>query len=84
MNDMHSALERLEARLEYQTSRIDGLYAMLEERGVATRPTGVSNRSDALHDELVRIEETPLLRAGHTRPLRRPPSRLRLGSATGV
>jgi len=34
MNERQSTLDRLEARLEHQTARIDELYRLLEERSV--------------------------------------------------
>jgi len=45
MNDRHSTLDRLEARLEHQTARIDELYRLLEERGVARVTVAPHRRS---------------------------------------
>jgi hypothetical protein len=71
MNEMNSAVERLEARLECQAARIDALYALLEERGVAT-------------DRRSPIEKAPRIRPRSRGPRRRPHSRIHLGTATGV
>ena len=82
MTEMHSTLDRLEARLDYQASRIDALYRALEAHGV--RVDDVTPGGDALFDALVRIEDAPLARsARRTRPVRRG-ARLRLGQGGGV
>ena len=65
-----SVIDRLEARIDYQTSRIDALSRALEER-VTSRPRG---EDDLLFDELVDIEASPLARAAgdDTRARREP------------
>jgi len=83
MNERHSSLDRLEARIEYQAARIDTLYAVLEARGILHRPMDTP-RGDALFDELEGIEDAPLVRETRYRPTKRRVSRLRLGNATGV
>ncbi|HZD87543.1 MAG TPA: hypothetical protein VE088_06015 [Gaiellaceae bacterium] len=77
----HSVLDRLEARIDHQAARLDALYAALEAGGVL-EPADAAV-SDALFDELVQIEDSPLARdlAGERRP--RAVDALHLGGATG-
>jgi hypothetical protein len=86
MTEVHSSVDRLEARLDYLAGRVETLYSLLEARGIPTAPVD-TGRSDALFDELVQIEDTPFARETRSRPRpprRRPVSRLRVGSASGV
>jgi hypothetical protein len=85
MTDIRSTtLDRLEARIDYQASRIDALYALLEERGLLPCPADADGSAGALFDELVQIEDAPMAREKQVRPSRRSQTRLRVGSATGV
>jgi hypothetical protein len=68
MREMHSTLDRLEARLDYQAARIDALYRLLGTRGVLP----------------ARVEDEPLVREIHAAPARHAPIRLHVGDATGV
>ena len=86
MDEMHSALDRLEARLDHQAGRIDALYEMLEQRGVL--PQGVA----ALEGETwfgadpeadVEARDPCSVWKRKSRPARRP-TRIRVGDATGV
>jgi hypothetical protein len=74
MTEMHSTLDRLEARIDYQAARIDALYLLLENLGVLTADT----------EEAVLFEDAPLARDEHAEPPRRSIRRLRVGEATGV
>lgn len=82
MNDITSALERLEARLDYQTTRIDALYALLVEGSILHHPS--HRGDDELFDELIQIEDAPLARGTHASPERNPSEPLHVGDATGV
>jgi hypothetical protein len=83
MNDMHSSVERLEARLDYQAARLDALYRMLETAGVLPRPAR-RGRSEAFFDELFQVEDSPLAREPHKPPAKRRAARFHVGNATGV
>jgi hypothetical protein len=83
MNEMQSALARLEGRLDYQASRLDALYRMLETAGVLPRPAR-HGRADGFFDELFQVEESPLAREHPKPPARRRKSKLHVGNATGV
>jgi len=83
MREMSSALERLEARVEHQTARIDALFRMLEARGVIPSPAK-TGAGDAFFDELVQIEDAPLARERRAGPARRRATRLHVGDSTGV
>ena len=69
MDEMHAALDRLEAQIEDQTARIDALYALLELRGILPQPEApdVSCGWD-----------------GQRRPTARRARHFHLGEATGV
>jgi hypothetical protein len=54
--DDHSALDRLEARLERQAARIDALYRALEARGILPPESEEAG-------EAVEVEDFPLARA---------------------
>jgi hypothetical protein len=71
----HTALDRLEARIDRQAARIDELFRLLKARGLIQDPAGVPN--DALFDELVQVEDSPLARERRALPLH-------VGEATGV
>lgn len=79
---MQTTLDRLEARIDYQATRIDALYELLRERGLLPLP-GDAGRSDGVFEEPLEIAEAPLVREArattwHSR------SRLHVGTATGV
>jgi len=76
-------LERLEARLDREAARIDELYRLLEARGIRPQPAE-ERMGDAIFDEPVQIEGSPLPRRTGTRPVRRRTTRLHVGTATGV
>ena len=78
MNEMQAEFDRLEARIDAQTARIDALYHALELRGILPR-AGDAGRDDAFSDGVFELEETPLSADGSSRRLR-----LRVGDATGV
>jgi hypothetical protein len=82
MDQMQSALDRLEARVEYQTGRIDALYALLEARGLLLLPVD-AGKGDALFEEIAEIEDAPIAREVRARP-QRCRARFRVGEATGV
>jgi hypothetical protein len=83
MSEMHSTLDRLEARIDYQAARIDTLFELLDARGILRRSAnGVEG--DALFDGLVQIEDTPFARERHVRTSRPRSIRLHVGDATGV
>ena len=71
----HTGLDRLEARLDHQAARIDELFRLLKARGLIQDPADVPN--DALFDELVQVEDSPLAREKCAQPLH-------VGEATGV
>ena len=77
MNEMHSTLGRLEARIDCQTARIDALYALLQARGLLRPPV------EGGYDELAAIEDAPIAREVQARPQRRRAG-FRVGDATGV
>lgn len=82
MNEMHSTLDRLEARLDYQAARIDALYRALERHGVDV--DDAVPRGDALFDDAVEARDVGYARRPRrARPARRA-TRLRLGQGTGV
>jgi hypothetical protein len=83
MNEMQSSLERVEARLDRQSARIDALYRTLEERGIIPGPRDVGAR-DAFFDELIQLEEAPPAHARRAAPRRRRATGLRVGASTGV
>jgi hypothetical protein len=79
MSEMHTALDRLERRIEDQTARIDALYDLLEVRGIL--PHGAdAGRFDALFDD---EEEALDLTCGWKDTPRRL-ARFHVGEATGV
>jgi hypothetical protein len=93
MTDTHSTLDRLEARLEYQSARIDAVTRTLEARGILTDSADVdvyAGVNDAFFDELVQIEDSPLARDTHGERDGCSPPRLHasiglhVGTATGV
>jgi hypothetical protein len=71
----HTALDRLEARIDHQAARIDEVFRLLKARGLIEDPTDVPD--DALFDELVEVEDSPLAREKRAEPLH-------VGQATGV
>ena len=82
MNEMHTALDRLERRIEDQAARVDDLYGMLETRGILPCSAD-AGRGDASFDEFFQDEDEPIV-VRHE-PLTRPrATRLHLGNATGV
>lgn len=85
MTEMHSSIDRLEARIDHQAARIDALYALLQARGVLPRPAE-AGRGDALFDDLpdLEVEDSPLERERRATSARPPRTRLRVGTATGV
>lgn len=83
MTEMSSTIDRLEARLDYQAARIDALYALLQARGLLSRPAD-AGKGDALFDDLLDVEDAPLERERHTLSSRRPGRRVHVGTATGV
>lgn len=83
MNEMHSTIDRLEARIDRQAARIDALYALLEARGILARAADAGS-GDAFFDDPREIADTPLVRETRSRRSKRPPTRLRVGNATGV
>jgi hypothetical protein len=68
MDEMHAALDRLEARIDHQGARIDALYEMLELRGVLPR-------IEARDLCTVKKRKSPSVRRT---------TRLHVGEATGV
>jgi hypothetical protein len=84
MDEMHSALDRLEARIDHQAGRIDALYEMLEQRSVFPRSaaalggeTWFGAEPDAEGRDLCSVWTRK------SRPARRP-TRIHVGDATGV
>ena len=61
MSEIHSLLDRLEARLDYQAARVDALYRILEENGLRSYP-GDDPAQEELFDELLQVEDAPLVR----------------------
>jgi hypothetical protein len=87
MDEMHSALDRLEARLDHQAGRIDALYEMLELRGVLPRSAATHNGDEWFGAEAEAQAEAPDLCSVWKRtspPARRRPTRIHVGDATGV
>ena len=81
---MHSALDRLEARIDHQTGRIDALYEMLEQRGMIPR-SAATLRGDSWYGADPEAEARDLCSVWKRRsPPARRPSRIHLGDATGV
>jgi uncharacterized coiled-coil protein SlyX len=72
-----TTLDRLEARIDHQAARIDELFRLLKARGLIQDPADVP--SDALCDELVQFEDSPLARERNTEP-----TPFHVGEATGV
>jgi hypothetical protein len=83
MNESHSTVDRLEARIDHQAARVDELYRILKARGIIPAATA-SGGSDAFFDELVQIEDAPLSRDRTTHAARHRVARLQVGEATGV
>ncbi len=83
MSDMHSSVERLETRLDYQAARLDALYRMLETAGVLPRPAR-RGRGEAFFDELFQVEDSPLARQQREPRAERRAARFHVGNATGV
>jgi hypothetical protein len=84
MNETHSTLSRLEARIDNQAAQLDALYAMLYARGILPRPMD-AGRGGVLFDELDEVEDAPLVREARARVSRRRRGVvLRVGEATGV
>jgi hypothetical protein len=81
MTTISPSLDRLEARIDHQATRIDALYRTLEERGIIPGP---ANGTDAFFDELVQIEDAPVARERRAAPARRRAGRLRVGDSMGV
>ena len=59
MSELHSLLDRLEARLDHQAARIDALYRTLEENGLLA-PAEPDSAQEELFDELLQVEDAPL------------------------
>jgi hypothetical protein len=58
MSELHSLLDRLEARLDYQAARIDALYRTLDEHGLLA-PAEPDPAQEELFDELLQVEDAP-------------------------
>jgi hypothetical protein len=87
MDEMHSALDRLEARLDHQAGRIDALYEMLELRGVLPRSAATLNGDGWFGADAEAHAEARDLCSVWKRtspPARRRPTRIHVGDATGV
>jgi hypothetical protein len=87
MDEMHSALDRLEARLDHQAGRIDALYEMLEQRGVLPQSAATLEGEECFGAEPDAHAESRDLCSVWKRtspPARRRPTRIHLGDATGV
>ena len=82
MNEMHSTLDRLEARLDYQTARIDALYRALERHGLTV--DDAVPRGDALFDDVVETRDAGSARRPRRARAARRAVRLRVGQGTGV
>jgi hypothetical protein len=83
MNEMQSSLDRLERRIEDQAERIDALYGLLELRGILPHATDAGRGDGLFEDESEGIDPS----CGwhdRPRPKERRPTRLRVGTATGV
>ncbi len=78
MNEMQKTLDRLEARLEDQTARMDALCRMLAQRGVLPRAVD-AGRGDALFDDELDTFDLP---SWHETS--QSARRFRVGEATGV
>jgi hypothetical protein len=83
MTEMHSLLDRLEARIDQQAARIDALYRELEERGML-RGAAQAQAVDPLFDELVDVEDAPLATEVDAEGQRPHAAPLHLGDAAGV
>jgi hypothetical protein len=83
MTRIPPSLDRLEARIDRQAARIDALYRTLEARGIIPGPAD-AGRGDAFFDELVQIEDAPVVRERRARSVRRRAVRLHVGNSTGV
>lgn len=59
VTEMHSTLDRLEARLELQAARIDEL----ERRLRALLAHSLEQDGEPLSDEFVQVEDSPLVRS---------------------
>jgi hypothetical protein len=82
MTEMHSLLDRLEARIDQQAARIDALYRELETRGIL--PAAVdAPPADPFFDELVDLEDVPFT-TDLAEPQQPHATPLRVGDATGV
>ena len=87
MDELHSALDRLEARLDQQAGRIDALYELLEQRGVLPRSGATLEGEGWLGAGLGAHADSPDLCSMSKRPsppARRRRTRIHLGDATGV
>ena len=73
---MHSTLDRLEARLDYQVARIDELYRRLDA-------LGLRDDDEPLFDELVQLEDAPFVGEPRVLPSHRT-AHVRVGEASGV
>jgi hypothetical protein len=72
----------LEARIDYQTARIDALYAALERHGIYPRPlTGSPGEPES--DDSWEVADAPSTRERKSLPARRAAG-FHLGTATGV
>ena len=84
---MHSALDRLEARLDHQAGRLDALYEMLEQRGMLPRSAAGLNGDEWFGADPEAHVDAPDLCSVWKRtssPARRRATRIRVGDATGV
>jgi hypothetical protein len=86
VDEVHSALDRLEARLDHQAGRIAALYEMLEQRGVLTGGASTFTGDDWFGaDAEARVEARDLCSVWtRTSPPRRRPAHIHVGDATGV
>lgn len=84
MNETHSALDRLEARLDRQAARIDALYEMLEQRGVLPQSVATLEGDGAEPDAHAESRDPCSVWKRTSPPARRRPTRIHLGDATGV
>ena len=82
MSEMQSVLDRLEARIDYQSARIDAIYRTLERHGMAPRPLNARS-GDAFADDLLELSHLPLTGSARRQPTRCR-ARFHIGDATGV
>lgn len=82
MSEMQSMLNRLEARLDYQSARIDAICRALEQRGISLRPLDVGS-GGVLADLPPEVSDEPSRGRVRRRPTR-PRARFHVGDATGV